>query len=111
MDFRDEAMDITDEFEGWPLKDFIKLLTYLEKSGFNKTYFDGNDAALYLVRPRKCISPEQETGNFICSANFIYKPPENCEPLPCECKFKEVSREELEKMKKMEEHVNTPRPK
>lgn len=50
---KERSVDITDEFVEWPLKDFIKLLTFLEKNGYTVPYFDGYDAALYLIKPEE----------------------------------------------------------
>jgi hypothetical protein len=50
---RDEmevTIDITDEVATYPVKDLIKLLQFLQKNGFNKTYFDGYDASICLIR-------------------------------------------------------------
>jgi hypothetical protein len=61
-DFYEHRIDITDEIATWHVRDLIKLLDVLEKNGYRKTYFDGYDAAFYVVcaQPR-CPHCKEET--------------------------------------------------
>jgi len=56
-----DSIDITEEFVNLPVQEIIKLLTFLEKNGYKKTYFDGYDAALYLLRIPTEIFEKKET--------------------------------------------------
>lgn len=47
------SLDITDEIATWPLKDTLLLLNFLEKNGFNEIYFDGYNAAIYILKVQK----------------------------------------------------------
>ena len=49
---KEDSIDITDEIAEWPVSDIIKLLVVLEKNGYKKTFFDGYDAAFYLLREK-----------------------------------------------------------
>lgn len=50
MHINEDAINITDEIATWPIIDIIKLLTVLEKNGYKKPFFDGYDAAFYVLR-------------------------------------------------------------
>lgn len=50
---KEDRVDITDEIATWHVRDIIRLLDFLEKNGYIKTYFDGYDASIYLIRQRK----------------------------------------------------------
>lgn len=47
-----DSFDITEEMATWPVRDIIKLLDVLERNGYTRTYFDGYDAAFYLIREK-----------------------------------------------------------
>lgn len=49
---KDVTIDITDEVATYTVKDLIKLLDFLQKNGFNKTYFDGYNASICLIRDK-----------------------------------------------------------
>lgn len=45
-------IDITEEVAEYSVIDLIKLLQFLQKNGFNKTYFDGYNASICLIRDK-----------------------------------------------------------
>jgi hypothetical protein len=50
MNEMEVTIDITDEVAEYSVSDLINLLQFLQKSGFNKTYFDSYNASICLIR-------------------------------------------------------------
>ncbi len=53
MKFTEETIDITDEVATWSTKDLGNLLLFLHRNGFERTFFDGYNASIEVIRERK----------------------------------------------------------
>lgn len=51
-------LDITEQIAKWSVHEIRKLFEFLDQNGFVKMYFDGYDAAIYVLKP---TSEEDDT--------------------------------------------------